>query len=116
MQVTDYVPRPFPTDDILIAPFWSDVNTARSGTITYGIITESSALAKAEMEIWRAFPTHSTFTPTYLYVATWEDVGYYGQEFSDSEVSCYIASHEMSYVSLINLYTPRARELCLVHA
>ena len=93
--MTEFVPRPFPTFDTLIAPFWSDVDTRDStsigtdaGTITYGTITESSALAMAATQIRRAFPAHSTFTPTYLYITTWEDVAYFDQSLvSDDRVS-----------------------------
>ena len=69
--------RPLPTPGSFIAPFWADVDTSTgSGTIRYGVTRNNSAIMRAGEEIRRAF-SNMSFTPLYLFIATWEGVGYY---------------------------------------
>ena len=67
--------RPLPTQ-AFIAPFWADVDTsAGSGTIRYGVTRSNLTTVRAGEEIRRAFSI--PFTSLYLFIATWESVGYY---------------------------------------
>ena len=79
----NFVPRTFPTNKIIIAPFWADVDIRDGGgEIEYGVTRVVAQLEKAQEQIAAAFPEVS-FVPVYLVIATWESVGYYNR-FSQS--------------------------------
>lgn len=73
-------PRALPTDQILIAPFWGDVDTSTNGIITYGETNDTALLQKAVTYIKNAFPDSDTFSPLSLVVVTWSEVGYYNSQ------------------------------------
>ena len=77
MEETNFDPHLFPTTGILIAPYWGDADTTGTGTISYGVTTESAVLAKARGQIAAGFPAHSAFEPLYVFIATWDHVGYF---------------------------------------
>ena len=74
------IPREFPVDQILIAPFWGDVDTRISGSITFEEINNTASLQTAATYIQNAFPGYDTFFPHLLVVITWSDVGYYDRQ------------------------------------
>lgn len=71
------VPVEFPTTGILLAPFWADADTTTAGTVRYGIVTNSTTLASVAQKIRAGFNVHSTFTPAYVFIVTWNGVGYF---------------------------------------
>ena len=83
----NFVPRPFPTDKIIIAPFWADVDTRHGGgEIEYGVTSNVAQLEKAQGQIAAAFP-EVHFVPLYLVIATWDGVGYYNRSASSNNRS-----------------------------
>ena len=64
------------TDEI-IAPYWADVDTRRTGNIYYRQTTDPSLLFKANREIRAAFPMCGDVTIQNLLIATWHRVGYH---------------------------------------
>lgn len=79
---TRFAPRPFPTNNIIIAPFWGDADTrgGTAGTVSYGTTRNSNTLARAAEQIRAVFPEHTSFSPTYLFIVTWDGVGYYNRK------------------------------------
>jgi alpha-tectorin len=79
-QVSSFTPIPFPLDNQpVVAPFWADVDTSlNNGRIYYRQTTAAADLATATGDIRGRFPSHSTFSATWVFVATWYDVTYYG--------------------------------------
>lgn len=86
--VSTFTPDPFPIEGSpLIAPYWADVDTRGAGeessnvsnTVWYRITTDPELRARAMAEIQLAFIDQSSFTPTFLVIATWEEVGYFSQ-------------------------------------
>lgn len=79
VPVQDYRPRLFPTNDILVAPFWADVDTSNdTGIVSFGVTNSRTQLSRAEGQIAAAFPdVVFKITLVYLFVATWDSVGYY---------------------------------------
>ena len=74
-----YTPQTFPrnvTDEIIIAPFWADVDIRGTGNIGYRETRNPDLLQRANNDIRRAFPT-IRFSSEYLFIATWDHVGYY---------------------------------------
>ena len=93
-------PREFPTDGVLIAPFWGDVDTQINGSITFEEINNNESVQKATTFIQNAFPGHDTFAPDLLAIVTWKEVGYYDSQFdkvrrSTLTISCqsFIVKH-----------------------
>lgn len=76
---------------MVIAPFWADVdirNGLGGGCIWYReASSEAPALMRARNEIRMAFLDHMDFQPTFLFIATWDSVGYFGQRSSNSLVN-----------------------------
>ena len=68
----DFNSRPFPlfTDDILIAPFWDDINIEITGQIFYRFSNDSSLLTLFQSYI----NDSSDFSPVSLFIATWDRV------------------------------------------
>ena len=62
------------SSDVLIAPFWDDVNTNVAGNIFYRFSSDQSLLG-----LLSSFITDgSGFSPTSLFIATWDRVGEFG--------------------------------------
>jgi len=73
-----YLPTPFSlTNQPLVAPFWGDVDTRSSGNVSYRQTSDQALLDEVGMEIRRSFVNSRGFFPTSLFIATWNDVGYY---------------------------------------
>lgn len=77
---TLFAPRHFPTNNVIIAPFWADADTRSAGTVSYGSNRDRSVLARAAEQIRVVFPEHSSFSPSYLFIVTWNGIGYYNRK------------------------------------
>ena len=94
--VSTYTPEAFPLggERRFIAPYWADVDTRPSngGTVWYRIECDNSTLLKrAKYDVEWAFPG-TGFQPNWLFIATWEKVGYYNQK--TDKVSEYMSCYE----------------------
>lgn len=82
--VTTYTPNSFPISGsfVLLSPYWADVDTRpdNGGFVLYRQSTDATLLNMARDQIRALFPADfETFTPTFLFVATWDHVGYYNR-------------------------------------
>ncbi|CAH1793172.1 unnamed protein product [Owenia fusiformis] len=74
----------FPMPYKVIAGFLSDIDTTLSGDVYFREETDDrSALRRASEEVGKHFPSFSEFTASSLFIATWEDVGRYNQNFEE---------------------------------
>ena len=69
----------------LIAPFWDDVDITRFGNIYYRLTSNTTLLERARDQLQELFPPAGNFTPTQLFIATWDRVAEFNQ--SGSQVS-----------------------------
>ena len=78
-QFFELRPQSFPLNDFipLIAPFWYDVDI---GNIFYRQTSNASLLQRARDELQELFPSSGNFTPTTLFIATWDRVAESGGE------------------------------------
>ena len=77
-SVNAFTPVPFPTTEVRIAPFWADADTEGGlGNIFYRLTINPTLLNQAAQIINNAFT--SSFTPQYLAIVTWFEVGYFSQ-------------------------------------
>ena len=68
---------PFPiSGSPMIAPFFSDVDTRGAGSVWYRTTNDTSLLANAVRDV-PSILTGPNFTPVWLFIATWDHVGYY---------------------------------------
>ena len=58
----------------LIAPFWGDVDITRFGNIFYRETSNATLLQRAQDQLQGLFPSSGNFTPTTLFIATWDRV------------------------------------------
>ena len=73
-SVSQYTPDKFPLPDRkLIAPFWADVDTSGTGVVWYRNTTQAALLER----FMTGPQIQDGFTPSYLFIATWDHVGYY---------------------------------------
>ena len=78
-QYLQYFPEMFPSTGLpLIAPFWNDVNIRRFGNISYRITSNATLLQRARDQLQELFPSSGNFTPTTLFIATWDRVAPFG--------------------------------------
>ena len=80
---TQHTPTPFPlpNDELVIAPFWADVDTSgrRRGVVYYrNASSNTSLLERAQREVLTYFTSGMNFQPTFLFIATWDRVSFFG--------------------------------------
>ena len=72
----DSSPDPFPLSlsyyNVLIAPFWNYVSLYRGGSVFFRFTDDESILEEVGMTIRDAF--ENDFSPTLLFIATWDRV------------------------------------------
>ncbi|XP_025032001.1 alpha-tectorin-like [Python bivittatus] len=78
-NVSQYTPDPFPLDDGVpfVAPYWADVDNVIAGNIFWRQTQDPTLLSRFTADISRYFPDIS-FTPIWMFLATWEGVAYFG--------------------------------------
>ena len=80
MQVSQFTPDAFPLGDNrrLVAAFWADVDTRIGGDVFYRETTDSNLLQQATNDVTVTFVDQRKFKATWLLIATWHDVAFYG--------------------------------------
>ena len=87
-RFTEFTPQRFPLNLIpLIAPFWDDVDIRRFGNIFYRVTSDVILLQRARDQLLELFPSSGNFTPTTLFIATWDRVAQFR---GGSQVSAYM--------------------------
>ena len=71
------MPIMFPVPALpMIAPFLADVDTRGTGYVWYRATNDAALIAKAVNDI-SAISSGHTFNPCWLFIATWDHVGYH---------------------------------------
>eukprot|EP00731_Ephydatia_muelleri_P007430 Em0003g1678a len=83
----------------MIAPFFSDIDTNGAGSVWYRTTTDASLLAKAVGDV-PSILTGPNFTPVWLFIATWDHVGYFSSHSDKTNTfQCImVASNAASFV------------------
>ncbi|XP_013384884.2 uncharacterized protein LOC106154891 [Lingula anatina] len=82
--IRQFTPAPFPLHNSwrMVAPFWTDVDTRRnSGRVFYREVTSATdpgLMQRVDVIIHIAFPGFRNLTATWAFVATWNNVTYFG--------------------------------------
>ncbi|KAL7981166.1 hypothetical protein Chor_005400, partial [Crotalus horridus] len=78
-SVSQFTPDPFPLMDgrAFVAPFWADVDNRITGEVYYRQSQDQGLLRRVTADINAYFP-HEKFTATWAFVATWDQVAFYG--------------------------------------
>ncbi|KAJ1132104.1 hypothetical protein NDU88_010434 [Pleurodeles waltl] len=103
VAVSQYTSDPFPLSDgrAFVAPFWADVDIRIAGNVFYRESRNATLLRRASNEVHRYFGL-SSFNATWLYIATWDKVAYYGS--TSSKVNTFqavlIADGVMDFILL----------------
>ena len=78
--ISGYTSEPFPLPEILIAPFWADVDTnGDAGVVYYRETTASAIVNKVAQDVALAFRSQPPFTAKSVVIVTWDQVGYYDE-------------------------------------
>ena len=76
-----YFPEMFPSTGLpLIAPFWNDIDTTTFGSIFFRTTSNAALLQRAHDQLQELFPSSGNFTPTMLFIATWDRVAPFGRK------------------------------------
>ncbi|XP_047199382.1 alpha-tectorin [Hippoglossus stenolepis] len=80
VQVSQFTPEAFPLSDSrsFIAPLWADVHNGIRGDVYYRESTEREILERATQDVRKYFKNVPTFTATWVFIATWHQVTFYG--------------------------------------
>ncbi|XP_024607712.1 alpha-tectorin isoform X8 [Neophocaena asiaeorientalis asiaeorientalis] len=78
--VSQFTPESFPLADgrAFIAPFWADVHNGIRGEIYYRETMDPVILKRATKDIRKYFKDMATFSATWVFIVTWEEVTFYG--------------------------------------
>ncbi|KAK2166193.1 hypothetical protein NP493_1334g01015 [Ridgeia piscesae] len=80
-EVDEFTPDAFPLseDRRFVAAFWADVDTTdTAGRVYYRQETGDPILQRATNDVRRIFPLLSRFTASWVFIATWHNVTYFG--------------------------------------
>ncbi|XP_068099381.1 sushi, nidogen and EGF-like domain-containing protein 1 isoform X2 [Hyperolius riggenbachi] len=91
--ISAYTPTHLPVTDgnPFLAPFWADVNNALAGDIFYRQSNnDTSLLSRAATDI-RTYFGLQTFSATWVFVATWSNVAFFGSSSSSTTVNTFQA-------------------------
>lgn len=79
-EVSQFTPVAFPIagDRRVVAPFWADVDNRQAGIVFYRESKDPAVLKRATEDIHYYFPEFSTFTGTWVLIATWHNVTFFG--------------------------------------
>lgn len=93
-EVSQFTPTAFPVarDRCVVAAFWADVDNRRAGDVYYREATDAATLRRATGDIRRYFPELPGFSATWVFIATWHRVTFYGGS-SSSPVSVRAPAH-----------------------
>ncbi|XP_034612857.1 alpha-tectorin-like [Trachemys scripta elegans] len=83
VPVNQFTPDSFPLTDgrAFVAPFWADVDNRITGEVCFRQSRDPQLLQRVTADINTYFP-HEEFTATWLFVATWDRVTFYGSKSS----------------------------------
>ncbi|XP_069105864.1 protein mesh-like [Argopecten irradians] len=89
--LSQYTPESFPLSNSrrIIAPFWADVDIRNGGTVWYRETTDSSILQRATDEVRLYYPSQTSFRADWVFVATWDNVAFYGSGGTSLSVSIF---------------------------
>ena len=80
VQVSQYTPDAFPLGDNrrVVAPFWGDVDTRIAGQVFHRETSDPVLLGQATNDVTSTYVDHRQFKATWLLIATWYEVAFYG--------------------------------------
>lgn len=87
-EVSQFTPVAFPIakDRCVVAAFWADVDNRHAGDVYYREATDAATLRRATDDVRRYFPELPGFSATWVFIATWYRVTFFGGS-SSSPVS-----------------------------
>lgn len=87
-EVSQFTPVAFPIakDRCVVAAFWADVDNRRAGDVYYREATDPAIRRRATEDVRRYFPELPDFSATWVFIATWYRVTFFGGS-SSSPVS-----------------------------
>ncbi|XP_072540201.1 sushi, nidogen and EGF-like domain-containing protein 1 isoform X2 [Salminus brasiliensis] len=79
-EVSQFTPVAFPIagDRRVVAPFWADVDNRQAGKVFYRESKDPAILKRATEDIHRYFPELPLFSTTWVLIATWHQVTFFG--------------------------------------
>ncbi|KAM8787743.1 sushi, nidogen and EGF-like domain-containing protein 1 [Rhynchonycteris naso] len=79
-EVSQFTPVAFPIakDRCVVAAFWADVDNRRAGDVYYREAADPATLRRATEDIRRYFPELPDFSATWVFIATWYRVTFFG--------------------------------------
>ncbi|XP_025786521.1 sushi, nidogen and EGF-like domain-containing protein 1 [Puma concolor] len=79
-EVSQFTPAAFPIakDRCVVAAFWADVDNRRAGDVYYREATDPATLHRATEDVRRYFPELQDFSATWVFIATWHRVTFFG--------------------------------------
>jgi len=80
--------RQFPLPTVpLIAPYWENFDLRRGGNIFYRQTSNTTLLQRVQNQLQELFPSADDFSPTRLFIATWEQVPEFLRNFDSVGIS-----------------------------
>ncbi|KAG0718545.1 Nidogen-1 [Chionoecetes opilio] len=78
-EIPNFFNVQFPLEYPIIAPFYSDVDARKAGTIWYRETSDTGTMSRSKTEVQQYFSSAADFSPTSAFIVTWDGVGPYNQ-------------------------------------
>lgn len=102
-RFNEFTPRPFPISTRrLISPYWENFETARFGHVYYRNTTEHALLWRAQFYLQDIFPSAQNYFPTYLIIATWDEIPQFGIDGDPDIVSSHNKTKLIDHLTNVN--------------
>lgn len=80
--LSSYTPESFPFQQNarVIATYWADVDTTIAGDVWYRETNNRALLGRTSSDVRSTFPQQSSFNASWVFITTWDRVGFYGAD------------------------------------
>ncbi|KAK7474057.1 hypothetical protein BaRGS_00034663 [Batillaria attramentaria] len=105
-ELRTYRPSDFPLKDPtpIVAPYWADVDVDKvGGVVWYRETNDSDILAQANQDVHSYSTAYRKFRARWAFVATWDNVGFYGAT-NEGKNRCVLVSDGTQSFVIINYH------------
>ena len=83
---TEYITRPFPIDDLVVAPYWDDIDLEITGEVRYSLLSDVESSLLQQVNYFLENNQSLEFNASWILIAQWIDTCPYENNTCKSEM------------------------------